>query len=68
MKTQEQQIEDLVNTYTPRKLAKMLLETEDALEDYRIRSLMFYEIPSQTFSRKLGQWWQKVKGDSDEQI
>ena len=54
MKTLQQQVEDLVNTYTPYELAEMLVKTEDALEDYRIRSLMFYEIPSQTFARKLG--------------
>lgn len=66
MKTLQQQVEDLVNTYTPYELAEMLVKTEDALEDYRIRSLMFYEIPSQTFSRKLGDWWKSRKGGSGE--
>tara|TARA_R100000655_G_scaffold110133_1_gene168195 strand:+ start:84152 stop:84352 length:201 start_codon:yes stop_codon:yes gene_type:complete len=66
LKSLQQQVEDLVNTYTPYELAEMLVKTEDALEDYRIRSLMFYEIPSQTFANKLGQWWKSRKGGSNE--
>lgn len=66
MKTQQQQIDDLVNTYTPRQIAKMLIETEDALEDYRIRAIAFYETPAVSFSRRLGDWWQKVRGGSGE--
>jgi len=66
MKTLQQQVEDLVKTYTPYELAEMLVKTEDALEDYRISSLIFYETPAMSFSRKLGQWWKSRKGGSDE--